>query len=139
MATESFIVTAADGTTDTTYSLAFRSGFRSLWSVSGVAIASAKQLEFNHDVKPGVGEGNDKHSIIIRHNLLNTANDAITQSTIKLELSLNRDAVWNSTKVMDLVSHLKSLLLPTVVNSLRDSVTMSGDYNVTGPFNPISV
>lgn len=132
----SIIVTAADGTTDTTFYESERSGSRVKFVKTGVSLSAAQSIEQNHDIKPGVGEGNDKHSEIVRHNMMNAASDGIISASVKIEWSIPRDSAWTAAKTLDLTAHLKSLLRTGHIATMMAGALGDGDMNVTGPFNP---
>jgi hypothetical protein len=130
------IVTASDGATDTTFDESERSGARAKFVKTGVSVSAAQSIEKNHEIKPGVGEGNDKHTITIRHNMMNAASDGILQGSLKCEWSIPRDSAWTEVKSRDLTAHLMSQLKTAHLSSFLSGAIGDGDMNVTGPFNP---
>jgi hypothetical protein len=137
MSAESIVVTENDYSTDRTLYKVADSGYKSSWSESGVALQSRVTMDINHDIKSGFpAVGNDRHTISLRMNALNSASDGILTGSVTVTFSLPRNSGWTNAKTLDLLKMIQCLFKESFITGLESGVVLSGDYSVSTAFVP---
>jgi len=136
MAAESIITTITDGTTDLTFYRLSMTGYSSRWGWSGNTTSLRLFLDFQHDVSPLGTLKSDVHNMTLRREEINSTTGKLAVSTISLQAKVPKDSVISSADVENDISAVMALMNKTFTNGFLSGIVLSGDYNVTGPFNP---
>jgi hypothetical protein len=137
MSAETFIVTGSNGTSDYSFALQSRSGYKTRWADTGNTVSTKRFLDIDHQLKPAGSAGTDTHLATFRREEINSTTGALAVSTVGLVIKVPRDSAITAAIVSDLISYLASFLNKNVMDTFVQAATPSGDYNVTGPFNPV--
>ncbi len=136
MATPSLIVTKTDGTTDLTFYLVSQSGTTSRYAMSTNASALKQFIDVDLRVAPSGSKQSDLYTITLRREELNATTGALVVSKVSFQLTIPKDDSITAAEVGNDISCLMSLFNKTFMDSFVLGIVLSGDYNVTGPFNP---
>jgi len=137
MAAESFIVTNSDGTTDLTFNRQSLTGSKSRWSCSVNTVSDRLFIDIDHQMKPSGSLGTDTHLVTFRHEKINSSTGANVVASVGFVVKVPRDTTIPAATIGDLISNFASLLSKNFMLTFINGDTPSGDYNVTGPFNPV--
>lgn len=137
MAVENFIVTQTDGTTDLTFNLQSRTGYKTRFAYSANSSSDRRYIDIDHQIKPPGSTGTDTHLVTIRREVVNATTGAIDVLTVGVVQKYPRGGSFSAADVANAISNLASLFHKDFMSQFVIGGTPSGDYNVTGPFNPV--
>jgi len=136
MANESLIVTATNGTTDSTFYRVSGTGYASRWADASNTVSSKQFIDIDHEINPTGSLKPDLHKITLRREEVNSTTGVLNTSSISLQIKVAKDAVFTSAVISDMLSKIMCLFNKSFMDTFQSGLTPSGDFNVTGPFNP---
>jgi len=137
MATPSIIVTKTDGTSDLTFYLVSQSGTTSRYAMSANASALKQFIDIDLRVAPAGSKQSDLYQITLRREEVNSVTGALAVSKVSFQITIPKDDVVSAADIGNDISCLASLFNKNFMDSFVLGIVLSGDYNVTGPFNPV--
>lgn len=137
MPAEYFIVTGADGTTDTTYYKASQNGYTSRWAASDNTSSVKRFIDVEHAIKPAGALGTDIHTLTLRREEVDSETSKLYVSKVSVQVSYPRTDSISASDIGNDISHIMSLFHKDFMTTFVQGATPSGDFNVTGPFNPV--
>lgn len=137
MSAESFIVTLTDGTTDYTYYLQSRSGYKTRYAYSANTTGDRRFIDIDHQIKPAGSVGTDSHFVTIRREVVNATTGALDVFSVGVVMKVPRGTSFSAANIANEISALQCLFHKDFMSQFSLGGTPSGDYNVTGPFNPV--
>lgn len=136
MAAESIILTQSDGTTDLTFAKVSQSSYASRFAWNGNTASLRSFIDIDHKVAPMGNLASDVHTVTLRLEELDADTARVSVAKVSLQVTIPKGDMITVTEVGNLISNLMCLFKTTFMNSFIVGQTESGDYNVTGPFNP---
>lgn len=136
MAAESFIVTNSDGTTDTTFYKVSQSAFASRFAYTGNTTTDMRFIDIDHKVGAIGSLASDVHTLTIRREVLDTETARISVAKTSFQVTVPKGDGISVADVGNLISNVMCLLTKNFMEGFVIGQTPSGDYKVTGPFNP---
>jgi hypothetical protein len=137
MAVESLIVTSTDGTTDLTFEKVSQNGYSSRWAYTGNTGSAKYYFDIDHVIKPSGSIGTDVHTVTLRREVIDNDTQKLYVSKVSFQASIPRTESVNATDIANDISRLACLFHKNFMSTFVFGGTTSGDYNVTGPFNPV--
>lgn len=136
MAAESITVTRSDGTTDIVFNKVSQNAYASRFAYSANDSTTRLFIDVDHKVSPIGSLASDVHTLTIRREELDATTNKTHVSKVSLQVTYPKAGTINVSELGDIVSNLMCLFNSGFMDGFVMGETPSGDYNVTGPFNP---
>jgi hypothetical protein len=137
MAAESIIVTKSDGSTDLTFNKISQNGLASRWAMSTNTYSESLFIDIEHKMPPMSNFGSDIHNVTLRREKLDTDTNRVSVAKVSLQITSPKGDQITTADIGNDLSCIMSLFKTAFMDGFVKGQTPSGDYNVSGPFNPV--
>lgn len=133
----SIILTKADGTTDVTYAPQSNNGLIQVFANSSAGLIEPETMRIQHILRPVGAKGVDRHNIVLQKVVVDDTTNQNLVMSASLQLSIPRSSEVTLAMLKDMVAQLTSYINRSAnLTAIYNGATPTGDFNVTGPFNP---
>jgi hypothetical protein len=136
MAAESLIVTHSDGTTDIQFDKVSQSAYNSRYAYTANTGSAKRFIDVDHKVSPIGSMASDVHTLTLRLEEVDADTARISVFKVSVQITTPKGDAYTATDVSDAISNIMCLFNKNFMVGFSLGQTPSGDYNVTGPFNP---
>lgn len=136
MAAETLTVTLTDGTSDLVFSKMSESGYTSRWGYNGNSATVRLFIDITHDISNLGSAKSDIHQLVFRREEINSTTGKLVVSSVSIQVKVPKDSTITTADINNDISMLACLFNVNFMNYFVIGINNSGDYNVTGPFNP---
>ncbi len=137
MATPSIIVTDSNGTSDTTFYLVSQSGSTSRYAATTNSNSERLFIDIDLKIANSGSKSSDTYTVTVRRETLDTDTDRYSVSKVSLQFTVPKGDTISVAAIGNDASKLMCLMNKNFLDSFLLGIVLSGDYNVTGPFNPV--
>jgi hypothetical protein len=136
MATESLIVTLSDGTTDYTFYKTSQSGSVMRFAYGSNSSTLKLFIDIDMRIANSGSKSSDTYTVTLRREAVDADTDKVVVSKVSLQFTVPKGDTIGADDIGNDASMLMCLMKNTFLDSFLLGIVQSGDYNVTGPFNP---
>jgi hypothetical protein len=136
MAAESLIVTSSDGTTDLTFYKVSQNAYASRFAYDGNDATNKRYIDIDHKVGAIGSLASDVHTVTYRHEALDPDTQRVSVAKVSFQVAVPKGDSITVAMVGLGISYIASLFRHTFMLGFVLGQTPTGDFNVTGPFNP---
>lgn len=86
------------------------------------ALSLPRTLEFSYGIGNPGAKGNDRLTVTIKDSVQNSTTGLVSTGSIKVELSVPRDATWTETMTKDLMGFLQELFVNANIDAIADGM-----------------
>lgn len=86
------------------------------------ALSLPRTLEFSYQIGNPGAKGNDRLTVTIKDSVQNSSTGLVSTGSIKVEVSVPRDATWTETMTKDLMAYLQDLFVNGTIDSIADGM-----------------
>lgn len=137
MAAESLITTASDGTSDVTFNKVSQNAYTSRFAGSANTATLKEFIDIDHKVAPIGSLASDVHTVTYRLEGVDADTLRVSVAKVSLQITVPKGDVITMSNVGNGISHVMCLMKKAFMDGFVLGETPTGDYNVTGPFNPV--
>lgn len=137
MAAESLIVTNSDGTTDLTFNKVSQNGYLSRFASTANTAQTRRFIDIDHKIGAIGSLSSDVHTVTLRMEVLDGDTQRVSVAKVSLQVTTPKGDTITVANVGSLASNLMCLFKTGFLEAFIIGETATGDYNVTGPFNPV--
>lgn len=86
------------------------------------SLSLPRTLEFQFAIGAPGSKGNDRLTTTIKDSVQNSTTGLVSTGSIKVEVSVPRDAAWTETMTKDLMAYLQDLFVNGTIDALADGM-----------------
>lgn len=136
MAAESFIVTLSDGTTDKQFFKISQNGFASRFADYANTQLLRLFIDIDQTVNPSGSLKSDLRTVTLRREEVDTDTGRVSVSKVSFQITIPKGDTITNADIGNDISMLMCLFKTGFIEPFLNGLVQTGDYNVTGPFNP---
>lgn len=136
MAAESLIVTQSNGTSDMTFNKVSQNAYASRFAYSGNTPTDMQFIDIDHKIGAIGSTASDVHTVTLRRESLDGDTARVSVAKVSIQVTFPKGDSISVANLGDMVSSVMSLFNINFMSGFCLGQTPTGDFNVTGPFNP---
>lgn len=137
MAAEYLKLTISDGSTDYTFNKTNQNGSKSIFSYNANTVTDRRFVEVDHAMAATGSKATDIHSIVVKHEAVDADTERVSVSKVSLQIHVPKGDAITAAHILNDVSLMMCLFKKAFMDGFINGETQTGDYDVTGPFNPV--